>query len=70
MLGKFYFSNKLKLADVTWVYKKKDPTLVENYIPLRVLPSVSNIFERIIQKQFSNYADEFCHPTFVDIEKI
>ena len=55
ILGKLYFPNKLKLSDITPVYKKKDPTLVENYRPGSVLPSVSKIFERIIQKQFSNY---------------
>ena len=62
VLGKSYFPNKLKLADITPVYKKKDPTLVENYRPVSVLFSVSKIFERIIQKQFSNYVDEFLSP--------
>ena len=62
ILGKLYFPNKLKLADITPVYKKKDPTLVENYRPVSVLPSVSKIFERIIQKQFSNFVDQFLSP--------
>ena len=62
ILGKLNFPNKLKLADITPVYKKKDPTLVENYRPVSVLPSISKIFERIIQKQFSNYVDEFLSP--------
>ena len=68
ILGKLCFPDKLKLAEVAPVYKKKDPTLVENYTPVSVLPSVSKIFERIIQKQFSNYVDEFLS-LFVDIEK-
>ena len=59
ILGKLYFPNRLKLADITPVHKKKDPTLVENYRPVSVLPSVSKIFESMIQKQFSNYIDEF-----------
>ena len=62
ILGKLYFRNKLKLADITQVYKKKDPTLVENYRPVSVLPSVSKIFERAIQKEFSNYVNEFLSP--------
>ena len=62
ILGKLYFPKKLKLADKTLVYKKKDPSLVENYRPVSVLPSASKIFERIIQKQFSNYVDEFLSP--------
>ena len=48
---------------MTPVYKKKDhPTLVENYRPVSVLPGVSKVFERIIQKQFSNFIDEFLSP--------
>ena len=62
ILGKLYFPNKLKLADIIPVYKKKDPSLVENYRPVSVLHSVSKIFERIVQKQFSNYVDEFLSP--------
>ena len=33
IIGKNYLSENLKLADVTPAYKKKDPTLVENYRP-------------------------------------
>ena len=62
ILGKLHFPNKSKLTDITPVYKKKDPTSAENYRPISVLLSVSNIFERIIQKQFSNYVDEFLSP--------
>ena len=43
--GKLYFPNKLKLADIALVYKKKDPTLVENYRPISVLP-VLKFFEK------------------------
>ena len=62
ILGKQNFSKNLKLADITPVYKKKDPILVENYRPVSVLPSVSKVFERIIQKQFSSFIDEFLSP--------
>ena len=64
ILGKQNFSKNLKLADITPVYMKKDPTLVENYRPVSVLPSVSKVFERIIQKQFSSFIDEFLPPFF------
>ena len=56
------FPENLKLADITPVYKKNDPTLVENYRPVSVLPSVSKIIERIIQKQFSSHVSEFLSP--------
>ena len=51
------FSSKLKLANITPMYKKNDHTLVENYRPVSVLPIVSKIFERIIQKQFSAHVN-------------
>ena len=62
ILGKQNFSKNLKLADITPVYKKKDPTLVENYRPVSVLPSVSKVFERSVQKQVSSFIDEFLSP--------
>ena len=41
------------------VFKKKDKTFVENYRPVSVLPTVSKIFERIMQKQISDYVGKF-----------
>ena len=46
-LEKQYFPQNLKLADITPAFK--DPTLAENYSPVSVLPTVSKVFERIIQ---------------------
>ena len=62
ILVKQYSPKNLKLADMTPVYKKKDPTLVENYRPVSVLPCVSKIFERVIQKQLSSFINEFLSP--------
>ena len=59
---KQYFPKNLRLADITPVYKKRDPTLVENYRPVSVLPCVSKVFERIIQKQFSSFIDKSLSP--------
>ena len=36
------FSNELKLAEVTPVYKKKDPHNKENYCPVSVLSRFKN----------------------------
>ena len=44
------------------VFKKKDKTFVENYRPVSVLPTVSKIFERIMQKQISDYIGKFLSP--------
>ena len=69
ILGTQYFSKNLKLADITPVYKNKDPTLVENYRPVSILPCASKIFERIIQKQFSSFIDEFLSPYLCGYKK-
>ena len=39
------FPDNLKLADITPVFKKKDPLNKENYRLFNVLPSISKIFE-------------------------
>ena len=44
------FPNKLKLADATPIFNKKEKNIVGNFRPLSVLPTVSKIFERIMQK--------------------
>ena len=58
-LIKAEFPNELKLADVTPILKKEDPSRAKNYRPVNVLPSVSKIFERILHRQVSSYVDQF-----------
>ena len=56
------FPDELKLADITPTYKKEDPTNTKNYRPISVLPTVSKIFERLIQKTiiiFTLYSTPF-----------
>jgi len=53
------FPDELKLADVTPIFKKNDPISAKNYRPVSVLPTVSKIFERIMQKQIVNFMN--CH---------
>ena len=61
LLNKNFPENR-KLADVTRIFKKKDKTFVENYRPASVLPTVSKIFERIMQKQITDYIGKFLSP--------
>ena len=56
------FSNNLKLVDVTPVFKQEDASLLKNYRPTSVLPVVSKIYERIIQKQILEYIDKHLSP--------
>ena len=44
------FASKLKLEDITATFKGVDATSVKNNRPISVLPVVSKIFERIMQK--------------------
>ena len=56
------FPQKLKLADIMSVYKKYDSIKVKNYTPVSVLPTVSKIFERLMQKQVTYYINQFLSP--------
>ena len=49
------FPENLKLADVTPVFKKKNPLDKTNYGPVSVLPPVSKIFERLMQTQINEH---------------
>ena len=51
------FSNNLKLADVTCKFKKEDASLLKNCRPVSVLPVISKMHERIMQKQNLDYID-------------
>ena len=46
------FSDNLKLADVTPVFKKDDANLTKNYRPVSVLPIVSKIFDCFKKKLY------------------
>ena len=63
------FPENLKLADATPIFEKKDETFFENYRPVSILPTVSKIFERIMQKQITDYIGNFSLRFFVDTEK-
>ena len=56
------FPSNLKLADITPLFKKLEPILKENYRPVSLLPVVSKIFERIMQKQMKPFMDSHLSP--------
>ena len=41
------FPDRLKVAKVIPLYKRDDKTLLDNYRPISILPSISKIFERL-----------------------
>ena len=56
------FSSQLKLADITPLHKKLETIKKENYRPVSLLPVVSKLFERIMQKQMVAYIEKFLSP--------
>ena len=52
----------MKLADITPVFKKKDPLDKTNYRSVSVLPIVSKLFEKIIQKQINGFISNCLSP--------
>ena len=49
------FPNKLKLANIIPIFKKKNPRNIENYRPVSVLSHISKVFEKLIYKQIDNF---------------
>ena len=49
------FPTKLKIAKVVPLSKKEDPTLINNYRLVSLLPSISKVFEKIDFNQLYKY---------------
>ena len=49
------FPDNLKILRVIPLYKAKDQTLLSNYRPIALLPSISKIFEYVLLEQITNY---------------
>ena len=56
------FPTKLKNADITPIHKKLETIFPENYRPVSILPVVSKIFERLMQKQMKNHIEKYLSP--------
>ena len=56
------YPDNLKLADITPVFKKKNPLNKINYRPVSVLPSISKLFEKLMQHQLVNYMENYLSP--------
>ncbi len=52
------FPDQLKKAQVTPIFKKKDPLDKSNYRPVSILPIPSKIFAKVLSEQLSSYFDK------------
>ena len=69
MLKTGNFPDNLKLADITPVFKKKNPLHKVNYRPVSVLPSISKVIEKLMQRQISGYISNYLSPYFCGYRK-
>ena len=49
------FPDKLKIAKVIPLYKKDDPSVLDNYRPISLLPEISKLFERVFFNQIHDF---------------
>ena len=61
-LIKCTFPKKFKLADITPIFKSVDTSCAKNYRPVSVLPVVSKVFERTMQKQIFSHVEKYLLP--------
>ena len=55
------FPEKLKLADITPLFKNDDSTNKKNYRPISILPAISKVFEKLLQKPITTYIENYLH---------
>ena len=47
MIDTSTFPSKLKMAQVSPIFKKDDPFITKNYRPVSVLPTMSKLYEKV-----------------------
>ena len=62
IVGERKFDRQLKLADIAPLHKKLENIFVENYRPVSLLPIISKLFEKIMQKQMKVFIERILSP--------
>ena len=57
MISTSKFPSDLKISKINPIYKKGDKNLKSNYRPISILPSISKLFERILNNQLNNHLE-------------
>ena len=56
------FPNRLKLADLTPIHKNGEKICPKNYRPISILPVLSKIYERVMQRQINTFIEKYISP--------
>ena len=56
------FPNELKLANITPIHKCGEKIYQKNYRPVRILPVISKIYERVMQQQINSFVGNCLSP--------
>ena len=59
MLTTGIFPDAFKVSKVNPLYKKGDSSLLVNYRPISLLPTISKIFEKVIHDHWNDYFDKY-----------
>ena len=63
------FPDELKIADVIQVFKKEDPNNKAKYRPIKLLPIISKIFERVFFEQIEKFSEKILSPKLCGFKK-
>ena len=59
MLTTGIFPDAFKVAKIIPIFKKGNSSLLVNYWPISLLPTISKVFERVIHDQMYEYFNNF-----------
>ena len=57
------------MADITPIFKREDPLRKTNYRPISILPTDSEIFEKILFNQLQRFSNKFLSPLLCGFRK-
>ena len=59
VINQMLFPDAFKVAKIIPIFKKGDSSLLVNYRPISLLPTISKVFERVIHDQMYEYFNNF-----------
>ena len=63
------YPKEIKVENIMAILKKKNPLEKTNYRPISILPTVSNIFEKMLFNQLQRFSNKFLSSLLCGIRK-